>query len=532
MSQLSHRECLGRFSAAKSIQVGGQSIEYFCVEFVPPAPQMFSLSHTRRTVSCLNSFSPSRQRTSVCAYSTKLPASELPPPRLDYRSISENVTSKSLNALNRKTRLPNDAVASVARAHSESKRISSELNAKRNARSAIGERVKRSADNAEREAALSEASKVKAEVKELEARLDTAEQECLRLALLLPNDTHPDSPLGPESSALTISTHGPKPLPADPKRDHVAVSDRFGLLDLKSASTVTGTSWYFLRHEAALLELALTNYAVSMAIQHGFTPVTTPDVVRYDIAVRCGFQPRDDADPPVSHMYQISPTHTSSPELVLAGTAEIPLAGMFANKVYSSLDLPLKYVGVGHAFRSEAGARSADTRGLYRVHQFTKVELFTVTTAESSEAMMEDMLSLQKSILERLHIPFKVLDMPTEELGASAFRKYDIEAWMPGRGAWGEVSSLSNCTDYQSRRLHIRYRPQGGSAESVPSRLPFAHTLNGTAAAIPRLIVALLENGAQFDEMGRIVSLRLPTALKPFWLDNKGRDNIVWHDYM
>lgn len=267
--------------------------------------------------------------------------------------------------------------------------------------------MKRSADNSEREAALFEASKLKVEVKDLEAKLDAAEQQCLQLALLLPNDTHPNSPLGPESSAVTLSTHGPEPLPSNPKRDHVAISEHFGLLDLKSGSTVTGTSWYFLRNEAALLELALTNYSMSIAIQHGFTPVTTPDVVRYDIAVRCGFQPRDDADPPVSHMYQISPTHSSSPELVLAGTAEIPLAGIFANKVYSSLDLPLKYVGVGHAFRSEAGARSADTRGLYRVHQFTKVELFTVTAAGASEAMMEDMLSLQKSILEGLNIPFK-----------------------------------------------------------------------------------------------------------------------------
>lgn len=243
----------------------------------------------------------------------------------------------------------------------------------------------------------------------MEAKLDAAERECLLSALSIPNDTHPKSPLGPESAALTLSKHGPNPLPPDPKRDHLTISEHFGLLDLKSGSTVTGTSWYFLRNEAALLELALTNYAMSMAIKYGFTPVTTPDVVRSDIALRCGFQPRDDADPPVSHMYHIASTHPSSPELVLSGTSEIPLAGMFANKVYSSLSLPLKVVGVGHAFRSEAGARSADTRGLYRVHQFTKIELFAVTADHASESMMEDMLNIQKSILEGLNLPFKLV---------------------------------------------------------------------------------------------------------------------------
>jgi len=271
----------------------------------------------------------------------------------------------------------------------------------------MGERIRRSSDGTEREAAIAEASRLKAEVRELEATLDVAEQQCLLSALSLPNDTHPKSPLGPESAAVTLSTHGPEPLPSDIKRDHVTISEQFGLLDLKSGSTVSGSSWYFLQNEAALLELALTNYAMSIAIQHGFTPVTTPDVVRSDIAVRCGFQPRDDSDPPVSHMYHITPTNPFSPELVMAGTSEIPLAGMFANKVYSSLSLPLKVVGIGHSFRAEAGARSADTRGLYRVHQFTKIELFSVTAEETSENMMEEMLSIQKSILDGLQLPYK-----------------------------------------------------------------------------------------------------------------------------
>ena len=306
--------------------------------------------------------------------------------------------------MNRKVQLPNDAVASAARAYIEWKRISSNLNAKRNARAAVGERIRRSTSDVEREAAIVEASALKVEVKELETTLDKAEQQCLHFALSIPNDTHPKVPLGPESAAVTISMHGRDPIPHDPKRDHLKVGKHFGLLDFESASNVTGNSWYFLRNEAAILELALTNYAMSIAIQHGFTPVTTPDVVRSDIAVRCGFNPRDNSNPPVSHMYHLS---SSSPELVLSGTSEVPLAGMFANKIYSSLDFPLRFVGVGHAFRAEAGARSVDTRGLYRVHQFTKVELFAVTTDDASENMMEEMVSIQKSILEGLGLSFR-----------------------------------------------------------------------------------------------------------------------------
>lgn len=282
---------------------------------------------------------------------------------------------------------------------------------KRNARSVVGERIRKNAGegNAEaKKAALSQATKLKEEVSELESTLAEVERTLLTLALAIPNDTHPDSPLGPEDAAVTLSVHGPEPIPPNIERDHVTICRKLGLLDLESASTVTGSSWYYLLNEAALLEIALTNYAMSIALKHGFTPVTTPDVVRSDIASRCGFQPRDSSDIPISQMYHIKPLSTSaSPELVLSGTSEIPLAGMFANKVFPSTTLPLKVVGLGHAFRAEAGARGVDTRGLYRVHQFTKVELFAVTTGDGSEAMMAEMMQVQKSILEGLGFPFR-----------------------------------------------------------------------------------------------------------------------------
>ncbi|KAJ7070823.1 hypothetical protein C8F01DRAFT_975281, partial [Mycena amicta] len=462
-----------------------------------------------------------------CRFSSSdAPNRVLPAPRLDYRNIAENIAYKTTNALNRKAPLPHDAIHSVARAYTEFKSISSALNSQRNARSAVGERIRHSAKEnvaSAKEAAMAEAVNIKGEIARLEADLASVEETLLSLALAIPNDTHPSSPLGPESAAVELSTHGPVPIPATSTRDHVTIGRQLGLIDLESGATVAGNSWYYLTNEAALLEMALINYALSVAIRQGFTPVVTPDVVRSEIAHGCGFQPRDNSDPPVSQAYHLTST---SQDLVLCATAEIPLAAMFANKVYHDTDFPMKIVGVGHAFRAEAGARGKDTHGLYRVHQFTKVELFAVTTPEQSEKMMDDIKSVQASILSGLGLPFRVLDMPTEELGASAYRKYDMEVWMPGRGSWGEVSSLSNCTDFQSRRLHIRYRRN--VQLNNPSPTTFAHTLNGTAAAIPRLILALLENGAIFDEKGNLTGIALPDVLRPFWIGANERGIVHW----
>jgi seryl-tRNA synthetase len=329
----------------------------------------------------------------------------------------------------------------------------------------------------------------------------------------------------------------------------------------------------------------LTNYAMSVALSHGFTPALTPDVIRSDVSERCGFRPRDGE---AQQTYFLSDGQETS-ALCLAGTAEIPLVAMSAAQTFRADQLPLKHVALGRAFRAEAGARGADSRGLYRVHQFSKVEMVVVCAEEESNRLLEELRAIQEEILDALGLSLRsvcsfssfhfslmlnlstscrVLDMPTEELGASAHRKYDIEAWMPGRGKWGEVcflfsfllpffspssqparayliasfqlSSASNCTDYQSRRLGIRYRPSPSSSSSPSSsdspRLPtpkttYAHTLNGTAAAIPRLIVALLENGAVFEGEGKkraVSRVRLPEVLKPFWL-GKGTDGrIEW----
>ena len=351
-------------------------------------------------------------------YSSKSPnnttTATIPKPRLDYRAISENAVYKSHNAFNRKATLPIGAIQSIERLYNRHKELLHVLNAKRHAQSLIGERIRLAGKDEEaRRAALQQAKELKSVVSGLEHDLAQVDDELYSLASAVPNDTHPLTPLGPESAAVLLSTHGPDPLPHSQLRDHVSICRDLGLLDLEAGATVTGSSWYYLLHEAAMLEMALTNYGLSIALKHGFTPVTTPDVVRSDVVWRCGFQPRDNAaDPPVSQMYHLSandPSSSSHPELVLSGTAEIPLAGMFANKILALKDLPLKVVGLGRAFRAEAGSRGTDTRGLYRVHQFTKLELFAISQAGQgqSEEMMEEMRRVQVEILSGLGFPFR-----------------------------------------------------------------------------------------------------------------------------
>ena len=343
------------------------------------------------------------------------PTAALPKPRLEYRAISENAVYKSHNAFNRKALLPIGAIQSIERLYDRHKELAHALNAKRHAQSLIGDRIRQAGNDEEaRRTALQHAKELKSVVSELEHDLAQVDDELFSLASAVPNDTHPLTPLGPESAAVILSTHGPDPIPHSPLRDHVSICKDLGLLDLEAGATVTGSSWYYLLHEAAMLEMALTNYGLSIALKHGFTPVTTPDVVRSDVARRCGFQPRDNADPPVSQMYHLSANDSSSsshPELVLSGTAEIPLAGMFANKILSFKDLPLKVVGLGRAFRAEAGARGTETRGLYRVHQFTKLELFAVSQAGQSEEMMEEMQCVQVEIFSGLGFPFRCVSL-------------------------------------------------------------------------------------------------------------------------
>ena len=359
------------------------------------------------------------------------------------------------------------------------------------------------------ESIVKDGVRIKRLLHEYDLRLAALEQRLFSQARLLPNDCHPSVPVGDESKAFEVAIHGhQRSNSAFPLLTHVQLSRMHGLAEFERAGKTTGSSFYFLRGLGAMLELALVRYATDMAIAKGFEPVIVPDVIRYDVLQNCGFSPRS-TDPQTYFIEDHSITDSDRFErdpkqLCLSATAEFPLAAMYANE---SLDqLPIKMVGCSHAFRAE-GQAGASNRGLYRVHQFTKVELFAITAASQSQQMFESFIDIQTDIFKGLELCFRVLNMPTEELGAPAFIKYDMEAWMPGRNAWGEISSTSNCTDYQARRLGIRHFSKG------PRQLSFCHTVNGTACAVPRLIVALLETHQRQDG-----SIYIPEKLRPYLL--------------
>jgi seryl-tRNA synthetase len=372
-----------------------------------------------------------------------------------------------------------------------------ELNRKANE---VAKSIGQAKDAEEREARKSEG-------RELRELKDAAQQEHDRLLdelteiqRSIPNMAHPDAPVGgDDQSNLEIrrGKHAPRTFDFPPL-DHVTLGKQLDLFDFEAAAKTTGHGFYFLKNEAVLLELALQRYAVEMLRQEGFTLTTTPDLARRDVLEGIGFNPRGKE----TQIYNVEYT-----DLCLVATAEITLGGYYADEVLLEEQLPITMCGISHCFRTEAGAHGQESRGLYRVHQFTKVEMFAFTTAEQSDAMHDQLCALECRFFDELGIPYRVVDTSTGDLGAPAYRKFDLEAWMPGRGdqgSWGEVTSTSNCTDYQSRRLNIRYKKPNEKGTH------FVHTLNGTAVAISRAIIAILENYQQAD--GTVV---VPEVLRP-----------------
>ncbi|KAI0142594.1 seryl-tRNA synthetase [Hypoxylon sp. NC0597] len=361
-------------------------------------------------------------------------------------------------------------------------------------------------------------------IEENEARL---EAQMTELALAIPNLTSPQTPRGEEPTVLSYINEHPEPTPSSSDRiwrSHVHIGSELGILDFAAAATTSGWGWYYLVDEGAQLEQALVNYALAVVTKQGlgWRRVAPPSIVYSHIAAACGFQPRDqNGEQQIYTLAQsAADAQRGKPELCLAGTAEIPLAGMKADTVLEEADIPLKYVGVSRSYRAEAGARGVDTKGLYRVHEFTKVEMFAWTPPDAFETteVFDEMLDLQTEILQGLGLHCRVLEMPTADLGASAARKCDIEAFFPsrrdperdGRDGWGEVTSASICTDYQARRLATRLRSTGAGKMSYP------WTVNGTALAVPRVLAAVLENGWDEGDM----TVTIPEALRP-WMDGK-----------
>lgn len=359
----------------------------------------------------------------------------------------------------------------------------------------LGKRIPKASPE-EKADLLKRAEQLKADVKAAEADRDAADAETQELLLQLGNLVHPDVPVGGEEDFVTLETHGTiRDFAAEgfEPKDHVELGRILGAIDVERGAKVSGSRFYFLTGIGALLELALVNAALAQATAAGFTPMLTPALVRPQSMAGTGFLGQAAQD-----VY-----HLDKDDLYLVGTSEVPLAAYHMDEIIDADRLPLRYAGFSPCFRREAGSHGKDTRGIFRVHQFDKVEMFSFVTPEESQEEHRRLLEWEKQWLTSLELPFRVIDVASGDLGASAARKFDCEAWIPTQGRYRELTSTSDCTEFQSRRLQIRVR------EGKRVR-PLA-TLNGTLCAVPRTIVAILENHQQADG-----SVRVPEVLRPY----------------
>ncbi|OGG15183.1 serine--tRNA ligase [Candidatus Gottesmanbacteria bacterium RIFCSPHIGHO2_01_FULL_39_10] len=337
---------------------------------------------------------------------------------------------------------------------------------------------------------------IKENLKKLEPELDTISHELKILLWELPNTLDPHTPEGiDEKDYVTLKKFGTPPKFDFTPLDHVDLGKKLDIIDFEKGAKVAGSQFYFLKNDAVLLEQALINFAFDILQKEKFSIIETPDLSKLSVLDGIGFQPRG----PESQIYKIE-----GEDLGLIATAEITIGGYHQNEILDAKNLPLKYAGISHCFRREAGGYGRYSRGLYRVHQFTKVEMFIYCLPEDSPKMHDYILSIEEKIYQALEIPYRVVDVVSGDLGAPAVRKFDVEGWMPGRNDYGEITSTSNCTDYQAARLNIKYKTKDGKSEYI-------HMLNGTAIALARALIVILENYQQKDG-----SIRVPKVLQAF----------------
>ncbi|HEY8727942.1 MAG TPA: serine--tRNA ligase [Acidothermaceae bacterium] len=345
----------------------------------------------------------------------------------------------------------------------------------------------------EKQALLARARELSAEVKEAEAELGTADETLSSASLALSNVVEPGVPEGGEDDFALISEVGRIPSFDFAPRDHVELGVILGAIDVERAAKVSGSRFYYLTGVGALLELALVNMAMAQAVEAGFIPMFPPALVRSRAMEGTGFLGQA-----AENVFRLE-----ADDYYLVGTAEVPLAAYHMDEILDASKLPLRYAGFSPCFRREAGTYGKDTKGIIRVHQFDKVEMFTFCAPEDAVAEHQRLLGWERQFLDALELPYRVIDVASGDLGSSAARKYDCEAWVPTQGKYREVTSTSNCTEFQARRLGIRLRDRDGVRSAA--------TLNGTLVAIPRTIVALLENHQRAD--GSVV---VPAALRPY----------------
>ncbi len=414
---------------------------------------------------------------------------------LDYKFIKENLDAVKQNIKNR--HMDADADKAVA-LYDKRTRLVTDLQNLQKERNDNSKSMKQKLSDEERQKLIDTGKEIKEKIAKLESELVETEKDLHDAVCRIPNMAHPDAPIGKEDvENLEVSIHGEKNKFNFEPKDHVELGRDLDLIDFDAGTKVAGVKFYFLKNEAVLLEQALTMYGLSILRKHGFTPFITPDVAKEEILYGIGFNPRGEE----SNVYTIEDEGTC-----LVATSEITLGGYHSDEIIKKENLPLKYCGLSHCFRREAGAAGQFSKGLYRVHQFSKLEMFVYCTPEDSDKIHEELRLIEEEIFDGLGIPFRVVDTCTGDLGSPAYRKWDLEAWMPGRngGEWGEVTSTSNCTDYQARRLNIRYKDDDGKNK-------FLHTLNGTAIAMSRALIAILENYQQEDG-----SILIPKALQKY----------------
>ncbi|MFB6628587.1 serine--tRNA ligase [Streptomyces sp. NPDC056362] len=352
----------------------------------------------------------------------------------------------------------------------------------------------------ERAELLRKAEQLKTDVKSAEAEQNEADETAKRLLLQLGNIVHTDVPVGGEEDFVVLETHGTiRDFAAEgfEPRDHLELGEALGAIDVERGAKVSGSRFYYLTGVGALLELALVNAAIAQATEAGFIPMLTPALVRPRAMEGTGFLGQA-----AENVY-----HLEKDDYYLVGTSEVPLAAYHMDEIIDADKLPLRYAGFSPCFRREAGTYGKDTRGIFRVHQFDKVEMFSYVAPEDAESEHQRLLEWEKQWLTSLELPFQVIDVATGDLGSSASRKFDCEAWIPTQGKYRELTSASNCDGFQARRLSVRMREEKDGKKTVQ---PLA-TLNGTLCAVPRTIVAILENHQLADG-----SVRVPEVLRPY----------------
>lgn len=414
---------------------------------------------------------------------------------LDRKYIIENADQVAENCRLRGVSIDVQRVVELETQRLDKLKESQELNRQANETS---KGIGKAKSPEEREQMIARGRELREQKDAAQAEHDRLDDEIDGLMRAIPNLTHSDAPVGGEEDAVEVG-RGKTAIPAFDFKplDHVELGAKHGMIDFEGGARVAGAGFYFLKNDAVRLDLALQQFAIRFLGDRGFTPVMTPDLALTSVLQGTGFQPRG----PETQIYSIENT-----ELNLIATAEITLGGMLAGQTLDSSELPIRLCGVSHCFRTEAGAAGRASRGLYRVHQFTKVEMFAFTLPDASDKMHEELRQLECELFDALEIPYRVIDTATGDLGGPAYRKYDLEAWMPGRGdggEWGEVTSTSNCTDYQSRRLNIRYKVAGQKGTEL------VHTLNGTAIATSRALIAVIENNQRADG-----SITVPKVLR------------------